>query len=109
VRFLVDNQLPPTLVDYLRERGHEAAHVVELGLDASADAHLWNIAARDTWIIITKDEDLSQMVLFRPEKVQVLWVRLGNCRKQVLMAAFERSWADVTERLSRGDRLVELY
>ena len=32
MRFLVDNQLPPSLARWLRDRGHDAEHVFESGL-----------------------------------------------------------------------------
>jgi predicted nuclease of predicted toxin-antitoxin system len=31
MRFLVDNQLPPSLARWLRDRGHGAVHVFESG------------------------------------------------------------------------------
>jgi predicted nuclease of predicted toxin-antitoxin system len=109
VRFLVDNQLPPALVHHLRAQGYEAAHVLDLGLDEADDLKIWSAADRDGWIIIAKDEDFSKMVVLRQEKVQILWVRLGNCRKTALLEALDRSWEGIKNRLSHGDGLVELY
>jgi hypothetical protein len=43
MRFLVDAQLPPMLVRWLRERGHEAEHVTEIGMVGASDR---DIAAR---------------------------------------------------------------
>jgi predicted nuclease of predicted toxin-antitoxin system len=37
VRFLVDNQLPATLADWLRTKGHFAQHMLEIGLAQSKD------------------------------------------------------------------------
>jgi predicted nuclease of predicted toxin-antitoxin system len=41
MRFLVDNQLPPSLARWLRDRGHEAEHVFEIGLHLLDDRALW--------------------------------------------------------------------
>jgi predicted nuclease of predicted toxin-antitoxin system len=41
VKFLVDNQLPVALTRWLRERGHDAVHVLELGLGQADDRQLW--------------------------------------------------------------------
>lgn len=43
MRFLVDAQLPPALCGWLRARGHDAVHVVDIGMLAASDA---SIAAR---------------------------------------------------------------
>ena len=37
MRFLVDNQLPVALATLLRAQGHEAEHVLELGLAQGTD------------------------------------------------------------------------
>lgn len=47
MRFLVDAQLPPALCRWLHERGHEAAHVAELGLIAADDATIASRAEAD--------------------------------------------------------------
>ena len=109
MKFLVDNQLPLALAQRLRQLGHEARHVIDLHLDEAEDLDIWQQAASLGWTIITKDEDFSRLVLLRAEPVQVVWVRLGNCRKAVLLDTVERHWPMVQDRLSAGDRLVEIY
>jgi len=88
VKFLVDNQLPAALAKFLASHGQEAIHVLEVGLDAAKDEEVWNHAAKNSIVLITKDEDFSRRAS-RPEaSVQVVWVRLGNCRKAALFSAF---------------------
>lgn len=54
-----------------------------------------------------KDEDFFHLC-GRPETAaQLIWVRLGNCRTQQLLSAFERLWPRVRARLEAGDRVVE--
>lgn len=40
MNFLIDAQLPPTLCGWLRERGHQAVHVFEIGMVAASDAEI---------------------------------------------------------------------
>jgi predicted nuclease of predicted toxin-antitoxin system len=47
MRFLVDNQLPPSLARWLRDRGHDAEHVFESGLHLLDDRALWARALTD--------------------------------------------------------------
>ena len=37
MKLLIDNQLPAALAVHLRSRGHQCAHVLELGLDEASD------------------------------------------------------------------------
>jgi predicted nuclease of predicted toxin-antitoxin system len=41
MRFLVDAQLPSALVGLLREHGHEAEHVTEIGPADAPDRDIW--------------------------------------------------------------------
>jgi len=54
-RFLIDNQLPASLALWLRAQGHEAEHVLALGMGQTADALIWQHAARTGAVIVTKD------------------------------------------------------
>jgi len=60
MRFLVDAQLPPALARWLTAKGHEAAHVGDLGMRAASDAAIWDYALASSSAIVTKDEDFAQ-------------------------------------------------
>ncbi len=60
LRFLVDAQLPPALARFLAGRGHEAHHVVDVGLERATDAAIWAWARRHEAAILTKDRDSDQ-------------------------------------------------
>ena len=44
MRFLVDAQLPPGLVDWIVAQGYQAEHVADLGLAAAPDRTVWSRA-----------------------------------------------------------------
>jgi predicted nuclease of predicted toxin-antitoxin system len=46
VRFLVDAQLPPALVDWLQKKGYQAQHVFDAGLSRAEDGAVWDHASR---------------------------------------------------------------
>lgn len=106
--FLVDNQLPQALARFLVSRGHQAKHVLDLGLDEAGDAVIWKHAGENGFVIVTKDEDFISLSLQTGAKTQVVWVRLGNCRTPALLAAFETALPKLTRALQQGDRVVEL-
>ena len=108
-RFLIDNQLPAALARWLQARGHQAEHVLALGMAQTDDALIWQHAARTGAVIVTKDEDFAQLTILRPEGVRVVWLRVGNCRTSVLLAAFERLWPEIVRQLDAGAGLIEVY
>lgn len=85
MRFLLDAQLPPRLAKLLRARGHEADHAVDLGLGAADDSAIWSRAGALGAVIITKDDDFRERVLFSKGRVQVVVIRIGNCSNQALV------------------------
>ena len=108
MKFLVDNQLPPVLAQYLRKRGFDCQHVLETGLGDALDSEICRYAELEERIIISKDEDFFYFAKKRDAKIKVIWVRLGNCRTPALLAAFERSWPNIESCLTTGDRIIEI-
>lgn len=107
-RFLIDNQLPQALVPWLESKGHRGEHVLALGLAQSSDEAIWLEAAATGSIILSKDEDFARFHLMRPEKVSVIWFRIGNCRTPALLAILERAWSGIETQLDLDARLIEL-
>jgi predicted nuclease of predicted toxin-antitoxin system len=108
VKFLIDNQLPAALAQYLRDRGFDCQHVMEAGLGDALDSEICRYAENQGRIIISKDEDFFYFAKRPGAKINFIWVRLGNCRTPALLAAFERSWARIESSLKAGDQVIEI-
>jgi hypothetical protein len=55
-RLLLDEMLPLRAAEILREEhGHHAAHVSDLGLDATADADIARFARANDWAVVTEN------------------------------------------------------
>ena len=106
MRLLVDAQLPPALCRWLRERGHEAEHVADVGLLAAADAVIADHAAATGAVLVSKDEDF--VVLRLPDRFALLWLRCGNATNRALTAWLEPRWTQVEALLGSGERFVEV-
>jgi len=107
VRFLVDAQLPPALARRLEALGHRAEHVADCGLAAAADEAIRRHAASIGAIIVTKDEDFAIRRLLQPGPA-VVWLRLGNSRRNALLARVEAELPAIVLALERGEALVEV-
>jgi predicted nuclease of predicted toxin-antitoxin system len=105
---LVDAQLPPALAQALREAGHEAEHLEDVGLRYAKDAPVWHYACRNQAVLITKDEDFVEKFRRQPEGAALLWLRLGNASRRRLLEWFMPLLPQLVQRLQAGDRLIEV-
>jgi predicted nuclease of predicted toxin-antitoxin system len=59
-------------------------------------------------VIVTKDEDFATMVVLGGDAPAVVWVRVGNTRRQALLEWFEPMVDRVVEMVEAGNEFVEL-
>jgi predicted nuclease of predicted toxin-antitoxin system len=107
LRFVVDAQLPPALVRILAVAGHEAEHVMDVGLRDADDASIWNYALERQAVLLTKDEDFSARSL-RSEGPIVVWLRIGNASRRALSEWFTPLLPKILEMIQQGERLIEV-
>lgn len=104
MNFVIDEQLPPELADWLVGQGHDAVHVRDLGLSSSSDRLIREAALETGAVVITKDEDF---VRIRRPNDRVLWLRCGNLRRALFMPGFIKAWPEALEALEQGELVVE--
>ena len=105
LKFLIDNQLPVALAQFLVEHGAIAHHVRDLELGSSDDAAIAVHARQHGYCIISKDEDFVIISNLQGSPA-VVWIRLGNCRNVQLMLAMKRGLPQLTAALQAGQRIV---
>jgi predicted nuclease of predicted toxin-antitoxin system len=108
VLFLVDAQLPPALAKALKNAGHEALHVEEVGLRHAKDAVIWNYALQQGAAIITKDEDFVDRFRRQSNGPAIVWLRIGNASSKALLLWVLPLLPALAQRIQAGDKLIEL-
>ena len=107
MRFLVDAQLPPALARRIEALGHKAEHVADCNLASAPDGLIRDHADRAGAVIVTKDEDFAVHRLLRGGPT-VVWLRLGNTRRTVLLQRIEVDLPAIVAALERGETLIEI-
>jgi predicted nuclease of predicted toxin-antitoxin system len=62
----------------------------------------------DARIVVSKDEDFLYLTSQPNDAGRFLWVRLGNCRNDALLAAFSASFDTIVAAFDSGQSVVEL-
>ena len=108
MKFIVDAQLPPTLASALREAGFNVQAVREIGLRDAEDHEIWEYAVANQAGIITKDQDFADLLVIRSDAPVIVWLRIGNTSNRALLAWLLPLWPTILDRISSGDKLVEV-
>lgn len=109
MKLLVDNQLPLALARYLAANGFECQHVQDIDMGAADDRVIWEYAKNNHQTIVTKDEDFPLLADRQGDiPPQIVWVRLGNCRKAALLSAFSAVLPDLKVLLEAGQSVIEI-
>jgi predicted nuclease of predicted toxin-antitoxin system len=108
VKFLVDAQLPPALALWLREAGHEAYAVRDVGLRNADDEAIWNHALSTGSVIITKDEDFPTRALQVDTSPVIVWLRIGNSTNPILKQRLIPQLPQVLAWIEQGIQVVEI-
>ena len=109
MKLLVDNPLPLALARFLAANGLDCPHVQDLGMGTTDDRVIWEYAKAHDMAIVTKDEDFPWMA-DRQGSIppQVVWVRLGNCRKAALLRDFASLLPDLQTLLDDAGSVIEI-
>ncbi|RLI08496.1 hypothetical protein DRO24_01165 [Candidatus Bathyarchaeota archaeon] len=79
LRFLVDENLPLSLVEFLRSRGFKAVRVSEVGLKGAEDSTIAEYALNNDYIIVTLDKDFGYIYhsIYR-NRLTIILIRTDN-------------------------------
>lgn len=107
MRFLVDAQLPPALARRLTELGHMAEHVYDIDMKSASDRAVWQKAKEFGAVIVTKDEDFTQIgrSVTGP---QIVWLRLGNVGRNALLEKISEILPQIVKAIEGGERVIEV-
>ena len=102
VKFVVDAQLPRRLALWLRQRGHDAIHTLDLAQqNQTPDPLLLALADKDGRVLITKDTDFEVAYQLGHGPSRLLLIATGNLHNDELLALFARQDETLLRLLSQ--------
>ena len=104
MRLLIDNALSPALAELLRNAGHEAAHVREVGLHHADDEEIFERAAAEDLVIVPADTDFGTLLVTRSASKPslILFRGAGSRRPEALAALMLSNLAQLSDALIAG-------
>ena len=89
--------------------GHDAVHVAEISLESASDQTIWRRAVGLGAALVSKDEDFVTMrALTREAAPPVIWVRIGNVSRRVIIERFLALLPSIIAALERGETIIEI-
>lgn len=108
MKILVDAHLPMRLAYWLRERGHDVVHTLELPQkNETADIDLIQLAVDQNRTVVTKDDDFFKYYILHNQPPKLLMLTMGNVVNRELIDIFEKN-IDSIETELENNKVVEL-
>ncbi len=95
-RFLTDENVPPRVVDYLRDKGFDVRAIREFVPAGSSDSEVISIARREERILLTFDKHFANILLY-PLRTHagIIRIRLHPPLIEDVLGALENFFRDV--------------
>ena len=103
MRLLFDEQLSEALPDLLSDVFPRSLHVRALAGSGVSDERVWELAIEHGCLLVSKDEDFHRLSVLRGAPPKVVWIRLGNCRTEEVVALLRRHASDLQSFADQGE------
>ena len=103
MKLLLDENLSPRLMEVLRDRYPDVVHVRDVGLASANDDEVWNFAASNARMIVTKDADFNQRAFLMGPPPKVIWLRVGNATTSEIAQLLSQHDSDILAFEQDGD------
>jgi predicted nuclease of predicted toxin-antitoxin system len=108
MKFLVDEQLPGSLVAWLSQEGHDAVHATSLGTEVKiSDVDISQESMKQKRIVISKDVDFFNRFLIKKEPWKLLYLTTGNISNRDLLSLFQSNLHQILQLFQNAD-VVEM-
>lgn len=114
MKLLLDENLSPRLLEVLARAFPSSKHVEHVGLRGRPDLEVWEFAAREGFVVVSKDHDFRELSFLYGSPPKVIWLGVDDARtseiaelileSRLRIAAFERDAEESLLALERRPR-----
>lgn len=110
MKLLLDQNLSFRLCEVLSDAYPEMQHVSQVGLKRASDLEIWQYASQNGYAIVTQDADFFDPTLLHGFPPQVIWLRCGNQKTEMIEAILRHHENDINEFIEgRSLACLEIY
>ena len=102
MRFLFDQNLSYRLVTDLKDLYPNSSHIRDIGMEEAEDSDIWDYAAQNGYVIVSKDSDFHQKSFLYGHPPKVIWLRLGNCSTNTIVSLL-RTYHDAILKFEQSE------
>lgn len=110
MKLLIDENLSRRVVPFILQDYPESSQISLLNMEHSSDKEIWDYAQKYGYTIVTKDADFLDMSLLYGQPPKIIWLKIGNQTKAVMINALLKNRMEIERVLITEDKAcVEIY
>ena len=99
MKLLLDENLSRRIIPFLQATFPGSSQVALLGLESASDAEIWQYAKTNSFVIVTRDSDFQERSLIAGHPPQVIWLKIPNRSKTVVLNILLEHHAEIENAL----------
>lgn len=99
MKLLLDENLSRRIVPFLQTAFPGSTQVALLGLESASDSEIWRYAKDNGYVIVSRDSDFQERSLVAGHPPQVIWLKIPNRSKTVVLNILLEHQAEIEQAL----------
>lgn len=107
IKFLLDENMPFALIEFLKNKGYETEHIKQLGKGGIRNGEVYQVALeKDAWIL-TRDSDFKSYHKFVTHPIKgIIVITLNDTRTQNILNCVQQFLETQSEKLSKKHLII---
>ncbi len=105
MKFIIDEQLPIKLADWLNTKGFDTLHTSYFNKKSLNDKEIRAISMGENRILISKDEDFFNSFILLREPYKLIFLTTGNIKNRQLLDIFRENFNHILKLIEQHDVL----
>lgn len=85
MKLLLDENLSRRIVPFLQATFPGSTQIALVGLESASDSEIWQYARDNGFVIVSRDSDFQERSLVSGHPPQIIWLKIRNCTKTVVL------------------------